>query len=402
MTAVPQIIFAPTGLQLPTEPAILEGVQTDMNGAFGGNLNPSLETPQGQMATSQTAIIADKNAQIAFLAQQTDPDFATGRFQDAIGKFYFMTRKPALPTTTQVACLGAQGTIIPVGATCVDSLGNKYLCSEAGTIPVGGTITLPFACSVTGPVPLSNNDLSIYQTITGWNSVTNNTVVVGVDVESRADFEYRRQMSVALNSQGALASVVSNVFAVDGVTDVYPYENSTGSPITIGTTAVGLVAHSLYVCVAGGVDAEIAQAIWEKKDPGCDMNGTTTVLVTDTVLYQYPYPSYTIKFQRPAALPIKFLVQLQNNPQLPSNIVQLVQNAIIAAFNGDDGGQRARIGATLLAGRYYSGVALTSQYANILALFIDTGGGTFVATSVVAGADELPTLTASDITVSLI
>jgi len=244
MTAVPQIVFTPTGLQLPTEPAILAGVQTDINTAFGGTLNPSLETPQGQISTTQTAVIADKNAQIAYLAQQTDPDFATGRFQDAIGKLYFMTRRPAVATTTQVACLGAQGTVIPVGATCIDSLGNKYMCTQAGTIPVGGTITLPFACTVTGPIALSVNDLVIYQTIVGWNSVTNNTIVVGVDVESRADFEYRRKNSVAANAHGSLASILGAMFAVPNVQDVYVIDNvldvTSGAVVTASITGTTL------------------------------------------------------------------------------------------------------------------------------------------------------------------
>lgn len=402
MTAVPSLVFAPTGLIVPSDAEILAGVQSDMNAAFGGNLNPSLETPQGQMAVSQTAIISEKNAEILYLAQQTDPSYAEDRFQDAIGKLYFMERKPAIATLTNVNCVGAQGTVIPVNAVCIDSVGNKYLCVTAGTIPAAGNITLPFACSVAGPIPLSNDDLSIYQTISGWNSVTNNSVIVGVNTESRADFEYRRKMSVALNAQGSLNSVVSNVFAVDGVTDVYGYDNPTGGAITIGITAVPMVAHSIYICTNGGADLDVATAIYEKKSPGCNMNGDTTVAVTDTELYQYPYPTYSIKFEKAAALPIKYLVQLQNNPNLPSNIVQLTRDAIIAAFNGDDGGQKARIGSTILAGRFYAGVAATSIYTNVLALYVDTGGGTPAATSVVVGADQVPTLLATDITVSLI
>ena len=78
-SSVPVIAFAPTGPVIPVESAILAGVQADMNAAFGGNLNPSLTTPQGQLATSLAAIIANKNAEIAYYLNQTDPATASGR-----------------------------------------------------------------------------------------------------------------------------------------------------------------------------------------------------------------------------------------------------------------------------------------------------------------------------------
>ena len=58
-TAVPPIVFTPTGLDVPTAAEVLAGVQTDINAAFGGNINPALNTPQGQLASSETAVIVD-------------------------------------------------------------------------------------------------------------------------------------------------------------------------------------------------------------------------------------------------------------------------------------------------------------------------------------------------------
>lgn len=399
---IPSIQFTTAGLVVPTETSILTGVQSDINTAFGGNLNPALNTPQGQIASSETAVIADKNAQIAAMVNQTDPDFASGRFQDAIGKLYFMTRKPATATTTTVTCFGANGTVIPVGTLCIDSVGNKYQSTVAATIPSGGSIAVSFECTTLGPIALALNDLTIYQSILGWDSMTNTLGITGTNVESRADFEYRRRNSVAANAQGSLESVLGEVFAVAGVTDAYVTENDTGSPILIGATNYSLDAHSLYVAASGGVAADIAAAIYRKKAPGCNTSGNTAVTVMDTVNYAAPYPSYTINFETPAALPIKYLVQIQNNSNLPANITQLVQNAIIAAFNGTDGGQRARIGATIYSGRYYSGIAAVSPFVNILNLFVGTGAPTPSATSVAVGIDQRPTISASDITVSLI
>ena len=128
-TNVPQITFSPTGLTVPTEAEILAGVQLDNNAAFGGNLNPALETPQGQMASSLAAIIADKDAQIAYLANQFDPTYAEGRFQDALGKIYFLTRIPSAGTVVQLTCYGLNGTVIPVGAAA-------QKIAESSNVPV--------------------------------------------------------------------------------------------------------------------------------------------------------------------------------------------------------------------------------------------------------------------------
>ncbi len=61
-TSVPPVEFTPEGLVVPTDAEILAGVQADYNLAFGGNLSPALETPQGQLITSTSAAIADADA----------------------------------------------------------------------------------------------------------------------------------------------------------------------------------------------------------------------------------------------------------------------------------------------------------------------------------------------------
>ena len=44
------------GFVIPSTSAILAGVQEDYNAAFGGDLNSALDTPQGQLISSETAI----------------------------------------------------------------------------------------------------------------------------------------------------------------------------------------------------------------------------------------------------------------------------------------------------------------------------------------------------------
>jgi uncharacterized phage protein gp47/JayE len=400
LSSVPKIQFTPAGLVIPAETAVLAGVQDDINAAFGGGLNPALETPQGQLASSQAAIIGDKNNEFALFVNQVDPQYSADRFQDAIARIYFLTRKPATPTSVQATVNGLAGTVIPGGTLAQDTSGNTYACAGAVTIDATGSVTAEFQNVATGPIPCAAGTLTqVYQAVPGWDTITNAADgTLGSDVESRADFEYRRKNSVALNGTGTPQAIYAEVFALADVLDVYVKDNPTGAAVNTGSTNYPIAAHSVYVAVVGGADADVAAAIWAKKDLGCDTNGNTSATVVDPSGYSYPQPSYTIKFQRPAALAVKFAVQLVNDPSLPSNIVTLVKNAIIARFNGADGTTRERIGATILASRYYGAVVSVASNVSLISVLIGTSSPTL--TQINVGIDQRPTVSAADITVT--
>lgn len=399
-TNVPALEFTENGVTVPAEADILNGVMADIDAAFGGGVNPSLTTPQGQLATSQTAIIGDKNDQIAHIANQVNPDYAEGAFQDAIGRIYFLERKPATHTSVTCQCLGEEGVYIQPGARAQDTSGNLYLCQDGGYIGASGTVDLIFTAQESGPIACPAGTLSIiYQTVPSWDSITNaDAGAPGTDVEGRAEFEARRQASVAMNAHGSAAAIFGAVFNVDDVSDCYVTENVTSSTVTAGATSYSLVAHSVYVAAVGGDNDEVARAIWTKKDMGCNMNGNTTVTVYDDT-YTDPKPSYSIKFHRPTALPIKFAVSIVNKSTLPSNISTLIKDAIVSAFSGGDGGERARIAGTIYASRYYAPVVLAHSGISILSVQI--GISTANLTSVTAGIDQYPTVDPADITVTL-
>lgn len=402
-TSVPPVEFTPEGLVVPPESAILAGVQDDYNSAFGGNLNPALETPQGQLESSTAAIIADAYAVFAEFVNQVDPDTADGFMQDAIARIYFLDRSSGAPTVVACTCVGAFGTVIPVGAQAQDTSGNRYVCTEAGTIPIGGSIVLPFANVLNGPIPCPAATLvTIYQAIPGWDTINNvSPGIIGRNVETRAEFEFRRENSVALNARGSLPSIYAAVFDLPGVLDVYATENTTNATVNVGSTNFPVVAHSLYVAVVGGDAQAIGEAIWRKKDVGCDYNGNTTVTVEDNSGYLPPVPTYAVKFEIPDPLPIFFAVDIADSPDLPSNIVQLTKDAIVAAFFGTDGSNRVRIGSLILASKFYGPVQAISNTVSVLSILIGvTGPG--AVTSILAGIDQAPTVDPANITVTLV
>lgn len=395
-TSIPEPTFGPLGFSPPTSQATLSGAQADVDAAFGGGLNPALNTPQGQLATSWAASVDDKNDQFVFLTNMFDPAFATGRYQDALARIYYITRKPALPTVVAATCVGGQGVNIPAGSLAQAEDGNIYTCTDGGTIDNTGSIVLNFSCNTLGPIACAAGSLNkIYRAIPGWDTIDNVADgVLGQNVESRAEFELRRGLSVAGNARNTNESVMGAVLDITSVLDAYVIDNEQGTTQTKG--GVALVKNSIYVAAVGGTDAEVADAIWRKKPPGCDMNGSTVVTVTgSSTLYSPPLPQWTIKFVRPTPTPIFFQVNILNNALVPSDAVSQIQNAIIAAFAGADGGTRARIGSTILSLRYAAPIISLGTWAQIVSIQVgssNTPSATF--TGVIAGTS----LTTSGVT----
>ena len=389
-TNVPEIEMTATGLKLPSELDILKGVLADFNTAFGGNLNLNLETPQGQLASSLAAIIADKNNQIAWLANQVHPDYAEGFMQDAIAKIYFLERKQATDSVVTCEFMGLAGTRIPKGFIVKDTLGNNWVLQQNISILHDGKVT--GTLSIKGNVSAKAHTVNqMYQTIVGLDRVDNpQDAIVGKLTESRAEFRDRRQRSVAINAHGTPQAVYANVFALDGVSDVYVVDNPKGEVVTLN--GYRLKPHSIYVAVVGGNNQQIAKTILQYAGNGCDFNGNTNVTVYDDN-YSEPKPAYQVSFMRPVDLPIYFRVRVEQGA--PIGYQDVIKQAIIAAFNGDN---KARIGANIYAIRYVAPVVKAMPDAHVLDVEIGLAKSS-MGNMVSVGIHQKPAISANNIEV---
>jgi hypothetical protein len=403
-TSVPDIQWLPTGPQLPLESNVLAGVLADMNTSFGGNMSQSLSSPQGSLAQAFTAIIGAKNSSLAYIAAQVDPDTASGQFQDAIGRIYFLQRFPGTGTVVTATCYGLSTTTIPAGSLAQDTAGNFYASTQAATIPSGaGSVQVQFQCTTNGPIVCGIGALSIiYGGVNGWESITNVAAgSPGALVESRQAFEARRSQSVAINSVNSIQAILAAVLNVPNVIDAFVTDNSTAATVNYGATAYPLVANSVVVSVAGGAAAALAQAIWSNKSLGCVYNGGTTFTYTDMSNPEGPpWPSYTVKWLTPAATPVYFTIHIATNSNLPSNLTTLVQAAVQATFNGTNGTNKARIGGAVNAGAYYAPIYAISPYINVTSLTVGITASPST-TAVTLGIDQLPTLSNTNIIVDV-
>ena len=390
---VPQIEFTETGIVVPQSQEVLNGVLADINQAFNFNLSLNLDTPQGQLATSIAAIINNKNAQIAYLVNQFDPRYASGFFQDALGEIYFIIRKEGTPTIVDVTVTGIAGTIIPAGTLVKDISNNTYAFTNSVQIGLSGTQNGQVENIVNGPIPCPAATLNvIFQSVIGWDTINNSSDgVVGTEVENRQQFEQRRFESVQKNSRGSLDAILGGILSINNVLDALVIENT----LDISDTVLGvlLVPHSIFVSVyalnwINSLQTEVAQTIFNLKAPGCAYNGSTTI----PVIFQGI--TYNVQFQEAIPTQIYFKIQISNNVNLPGNIVTLIQNSIVNAFDES-------IGSLIEANKYYGAILSVNPIIQIISVFV---GGTPspVTISFQTNADEKPLTSQNNIIVELI
>ena len=388
------IDFTENGPVVPDTETVRAAIEKDWQAAFNNRLNLNPATPQGQLITSETAIVQDKNSQLLFLANMFNPKTSEGIYQDALAQIYFLTRHPARPTVVPCLCTGLPGTVIPgIGsdapALAKDADGNILVCQTGGTIPQSGSITLDFACQVAGPIEIPQGTVTtIVQAIPGWDTITNDVGSVGRNVETRAEFEQRRFQSVALNSRSMLASIYARVGNVAGVIDLLARQNRTDSEVELN--GVTLAPHSIYIAVLGGADDDIAEAIYN------------SVNYTDPVTGAVE----TVKFQRPETVPFQISVTIQRSAGLSSGAISQAKQNIWNCFYGIpyqaencDMPTRLHIGETVYAGRFYCPV-IAAGLSQIVAIELGPKGESMGVLAELTNA-QAPSLDMDDIVISL-
>lgn len=418
-TNVPIPSFSPTGLVTYDEQTILAGVQQDWVSAFainGKTLSTELTTPQGQLQQSQAYMVAAFQAQLAQLIANVDPMTSSGIYQDALGRIYFLTRQAATFATVTATVTGTVGATLPAGSQVKSSDGTIWASTAAAVYGAGGTASVTFRSLIAGSIPAAGvNDLRIYQQVPNWVAVSNSVPSVpGTDTENRVEFETRRAASVQIGGVGQPANVRAAIANVTGVTDLYVYNNGGDTAVNYGTTSYPIPAHSIAIIVSGGANAAIAAAINSKLDCGCGMStsaglGTlVTVNVQDTVNYVAPYPTYPVRFVRPATTQVYMTVNVANLSTLPANYVLRVQQALAAAFaNGftsTDGTisiPRARIGGQIVASEYAAPILALGSITPVT-IFVGTSPAPSSGNSYTSGIDQQPVCPQLNITVNAI
>lgn len=327
-----------TGTVVPDTSTQLEQVRAEFRAAFGGDLDVSPETPQGVLIAAETEsrdAVARNNAT---LANQINPNLAGGLFLDAIWGLTGGQRVAATPTLIRdVAMTGVPGTIIPAGSLA--SLGPNGALFEliGGVVLIGGSAVGTFQAQIPGSVSVGIGALNqIVTPVLGWETISNPTVgETGRNEESDIASRTRRRQTLALQGVALPEAIVSGLHTVEGVRSLTFRENVTNAAITIEGVTLG--PHSIYVCVDGGTDEDVALMLLRKKSLGAGWNGDTVT----TVVEPYSGQSYPVQYDRPEVIQIFVKVTVVANgaafPDVPALVKAAMLDYAAGLQDGEDG-----------------------------------------------------------------
>ena len=365
-------------------------------------LNTDPSTPQGQLIDSLTASIVHKDSELLYLANQFNPLVASGIFQDALARIYFITRQKAIKSRCTCKATGRQGTKIPKGTLIQSEIdATQWQSLQDVEINKSGVAFIDFECLQEGAIQANTNTLTqIVTVVAGFDTVTNEKkAIVGRNAESQSEFEARRYLSVALNSRSTLASVYGRVGQVQGVLSLYVVENK-GNVAKV-VDGVSLNPHSVFVSVLGGNDLDVATSILNSVSAGCDFTGEKAVQVQIAENGALE----TVRFNRPTDYPLSVKATVRKNQAIPSNAEQLIKDAIYNNFYGLSGDfigdkpiLRAKQGDDLYSSRFYVSI-LKQGITEILSVQISLKSPLAFKELIHIPINKNPTLSKDDIQV---
>jgi len=289
-----------TGVILPDTSVIRDEVESEWRAAFGQDLVVTSETPQGAMITIDVESRDGMVRNNAELANQINPDIAGGIFLDAIWALTRGRRRSATRSVLSgVEFRGIPGTIIPSRSVAVvETTGARFLTSIDLVIGPAGLVTGQMVAEDTGPVAAPAGTLTqVASSVLGWEQVSNPTsAALGADRETDIASRKRRRNTLALQSISLPEAVISRVYGVGGVKSMSFRENITNSTQTID--GITLLPHSIWACVDGGEETDVATALLASKTGGANWNGDVLVSLIEPSSKQ----PYAVRFDRPQEL----------------------------------------------------------------------------------------------------
>lgn len=249
-----------------------------------------------------------------------------------------------------------------------------------------------------GAVAAQAGELSnIVTLVPGWDTASNlQEAALGRLVETDAQLRVRYRSGVYALGAATLPAIQANLEArVPGITSVRVFQNDTDVP-----DGVGRPPHSIHVVAEGGLDTEIADAIFQYKAAGIDTYGSVLVQVTDAEGTEHP-----IRFDRPTPRYIWVSVVVTLLPAaeeaFPPDGFTRIANNILAEGNALGVGRDVIWQRLLSAVHAVPGVAVADLKLAVTAAPLPApSGGSYSATNVTIADFEVSRFALSRISVT--
>ena len=370
------------------------------------NLDPS--TPDGLKLAHDAEVFSALDETLQQAYNSKDPNKASGVDLDVIASLTGTPRSEGTASTVTGFVLSGVAsplTTVPAG-TIFESVttGSRWTLDQQWTLDSSGQAVVDITCTVVGPTEADAGTITrIITTVPGLTSCNNPLPATpGTEIESDSSLRVKRATAVGRPGNNQIDSMLGELYAVDGTRRVKVYENDTNI-----TDSNGLPPHSIAPIIDGGTDADVAMAIYVKKNPGVALYQAGTPVSVDVTSPTYPDNVKTIKFSRPEYVDMVIAVTIKNDGSLPSNTQDLIRDAFIDFAAGGlvpaeygfkvDGFD---IGESVPYSTMYTPInKVIGQYGNSYVQTLTVNSGT---TNVAIAFNELSRWTSSNITVTLV
>jgi len=290
-----------------------------------------------------------------------------------------------------VTFAGADGSIdqplLQIGTNTLTNTGIQVNVSFAETTPGElPNVDVAVQAETAGNIPAYAGTLTVIETpISGVDSVTNATdITAGTDTETDAELRLRRNETLSTAGAATVEAIRSRILEIDAVTSCRVFEND-------AMTASGdRPAKSFEAVVLGGVDADIAETIWDVKPAGIASYGTTTESVTDSMGF-----AHDVKFSRPDEIEIYMIVNITTDDDFPAGGETSLKQALVDYADANQG-----IGNDVITVRYYTP---TNEILGIVdaEILVGTAPAPTLDTNISIADDEIAVFDTTRITINV-
>ena len=320
------------GFRRPTYAELLDALEYKARELFGSKANMTVRSPLGIFLRIFAWMLNLLFATLEDVYNSRFIDTAVGSSLYNLGRAIGLRLLGAQKAVGYLTFEGDDGVDVPEGFLTETTAGAQYITLRSGTIR-DGSVTLP--ASAVFPGPDGNTPEGTIKTITspklGIQSVINAKPFEGgrnteTDAEFREGYYLPGDFGGGLNIDAIVAEVYESVEAVIAVTGE---ENDTDFE-----SESGLPPHSFEVVAYGGLDEDIAKAIFKRKAAGVQTFGNTSVAVVSA-----SGKTYDIHFSRPT--PVKVWVQvtdLVTDSHFPLDGIEQIKRNLVAFIGGNTRG----------------------------------------------------------------
>lgn len=317
------------GFHRPTYVELLDAIEYKARELFGSKANLTVRSPLGIFLRIFAWMLNILFSLMEDVYNSRFVDTAVGTSLYNLGKAIGLSLLPAQKASGYVEFTGAAGTPIPVGFLVRTVAGLQYAVLAAGRIDDTGKVTLPVQAVETGADynVAAETVKEITNPMDGVSACTNPAAIDGgrgreTDEEFRDRYYQSVDYAGGVNADAIAGEILQNVASVYSA---ICYENYTDEE-----NDLGLPPHSIEAVVYGGLDADVARAIFSRKAAGIQTYGNTKVSVL-AVSGQI----FDIFFSRPTTVPIYIkITNLETDNNFPASGAGVVKRVVIDYIGG--------------------------------------------------------------------